>query len=111
MKKFMEIRRRRFRSDERDRFVELYLRSGVTQAEFARTHQLKLGTLVRWLYRQGKRGRSARPVFQELLLPAGGAAATDVIEMSVGSEITLRCQARSAPEFFAQVIDHLRKPC
>lgn len=107
----MRIGRRRFRSDERDRFVELYLRSGVTQAEFARTHQLKLGTLVRWLYRQGKGGRSVRPIFQELLLPAGEAAATDVIEMSVGSEVTLRFKARIAPEFIAQVIDHLRKPC
>ena len=106
----MAIRRRRFSSEERDRFVELYLRGGVTQGEFARTHQLKLGTLARWLYRRGKRGRSARPVFQELLLPAGGAAATDVIEMSVGSEITLRFKARIAPEFIAQLIEHLRKP-
>ena len=111
MKKFMGIRRRRFRSEERDRFVELYLRSGVTQAEFVRTHQLKLGTLVRWLYRQGKAGLSARPVFQELRLPAGGAAATDVIEKRVGSELTLRFKARGAPEFIAQVIDQLRKPC
>lgn len=107
----MENRRRRYSGDERDRFVELYLGSGVTQEEFARRHQLKVGTLVRWLYRQGKRRHTARPVFQELLLPGGGAAATDVIEMSVGSEITLRFKARIAPEFIAQVIDHLRKPC
>ena len=107
----MGIRRRRYSGDERDRFVELYLGSGVTQEEFARTHQLKLGTLVGWLYRHGKRGGSARPVFQELLLPAGGASATDVIEMSVGWEITLRFKARIAPEFIAQVIEHLRKPC
>ncbi len=59
MKKFMGIRRRRFSGDDRDRFVELYVRSGVTQGEFARTH----------------------------------------------------LKARIAPEFIAQVLDHLRKPC
>ena len=110
MKKFMEARRRKYSADERDHFVELYRQSGVTQGEFARTHQLKLGTLVRWLYRQGKPGHSARPVFQELLLPARAAAAVDWIEISIGPEITVRLRATTPPEWITRFIERLRKP-
>ena len=45
--------RRTFTGDERADWVSRVRSSGLTQAEFAREHGLKLGTLQRWLYGRG----------------------------------------------------------
>lgn len=106
----MKARRRRFSAEERDQFVELYRKSDLTQVEFARTHQLKLGTLLRWIYRRDKPRRSARPTFQELVIPAGAAVTVDWMEISIGPEITVRMKAMTPPEWIARFIQQLRKP-
>ena len=74
--------RRNYTVAEREGFVRLYRQGGVTQKEFARTHRLKLGTLLRWLYRRpAPKGRPA-PLFKEIMLSPPAAAAG--IEIGVG---------------------------
>src|SRR5579875_731194 len=45
--------RRHFTAEERENWVLRFRSSGLTQPQFAREHDLKLGTLQRWLYGRG----------------------------------------------------------
>lgn len=103
--------RRKYTVAERDGFVRLYQQGGVTQKQFARTHRLKLGTLLRWLYRrpppQGPPGR----LFQEIVLPVPAPAAAAGIEIGVGRDITVRLGTAATPEFIAQLVRNLHRAC
>lgn len=103
--------RRKFTVTERDGFVRLYRQSGVTQAQFARTHRLKLGTLLRWLYRRPNPTRPVAAVFKEILLPPQATTAPDRIEIGVGRDITVRLGSAATPEFIAQLVRNLHRPC
>ena len=43
-------RRPHFTAEERESWISRFRSSGLTQPQFARAHDLKLGTLQRWLY-------------------------------------------------------------
>lgn len=101
--------RRRYSAAQRRNFVRLYRKSGLSQSEFARTHDLKPPTLHQWLHRAKPQPTSSGPVFQEMPLPSPLVA--PVLEITVGPEITLRLRAQVSPEFIAQIVQHLRRPC
>ena len=103
--------RRKFTVAERDGFVRLYRQSGVTQTQFARTHRLKLGTLLRWLYRRPNPPRPVSALFKEILLPPQATTAADWIEIGVGRDITVRLGSAATPEFIAQLVRNLHRPC
>ena len=68
--------RRRYSRDERRKWVARFRKSPLTQADFAREHDLKLGTLRRWLYRSSNGSAAREPVFKEVPLPEGWLRAT-----------------------------------
>lgn len=70
-------RRRRWSSaEERERWIEAWEQSGLTQAEFAEGNGLSVSTLRNWV-RSGRRKADMLPAFREisvgdLLKPSGG---------------------------------------
>ena len=101
--------RRHYTAAQRRKLVRLYRKSELSQSEFARTHGLKPPTLHQWLHRTNARSTPSRPIFQEVPLPSPLVA--PALEITVGPEITLRLRAQVSPEFVAQIVQHLRRPC
>ena len=109
MENIKTIVRRRYTSEQRSQFVELYRGSELTLSEFARREDLKLCTLSQWVQRAKQATRTPSVVFKEMGLPSP--LLSPALEMTIGPEITLRLGAHSTPEFIAQVIRELRRPC
>jgi hypothetical protein len=107
-----DVVRRRFSAKDRRKFLARWRRSQQTQREFARQCGLKLTTFRQWLYRtkQPKAG-GRRVAFQEMTNAAPLWAPGPTVEIAVGPEITLRLNGTREPEFIAQLIHHLRRPC
>jgi|GEM_PF-3541712 len=102
--------RRRYTAEQRDEFVRLYRQCDLTQADFARQQNLRLCTLSRWIHQRAKQAaRSPGMVFEGVELPTRLLA--PAVEIIVGADISLRLGAQSSPEFIAQVIRQLRRPC
>lgn len=111
MGKARSISRHPYSAAERERLVERYRQSQLTQAQFAQEHGLKLSALRQWLYRPNPPTAAPGRVFQEVLLAPPPLAPTWTAEVAVGEDLTLRFGSQSSPEFIAQVIDQLRRPC
>ena len=71
MEKCKRIARQRYTAQARQEFVALFKKSGLTQSEFARQHDLKLCTLHQWLHRAKKPTKSPGGGFKGVFLPAG----------------------------------------
>ena len=97
---------RRASADERSRLVSLFRASGLSQADFARRHGLKLGTFRQWLYRKDSKSKTL-PQFQEFpaasLLPSSWAA-----EIVLGSGPVLRLNGPASADWVASVLAALR---
>lgn len=109
MENSRRLPRRKFTPAERQRLVALYRTSTLTQAQFAREHDLRLYTFQQWLYR--KRARPKRPVFKELLLPAASPGASWSAEISLGADITVRLGSVADAKLIAEVVKRLRRSC
>ena len=95
--------------------LTLYRRSGLSASVFVREHDLNLSTLYQWMHRvkpaaRPSVGRSV-PIFKEVLLSASPLIPIWAAEIAVGNELTLRLGSQASPEFIAQVIHQLRRPC
>ena len=101
--------RRRFTADERAHFVALYHQSGLTQNAFARQHGIKLGTLQQWLCRLKTQPASARPRFQELIVPP--TSSPWAAEIRLSPEITIQLGSQATGQLIAQLLGSLRRPC
>ena len=100
-------KRRRASAEERSRVVCLFRESGLTQAQFAQQHGIKLHTLQRWIYRPGPK-RPSKIRFQEL--PATSfLSASWAAEVIPGTDATLRFSADARPEFIGLLIEKLRR--
>ena len=104
-------RRRRYTLAQRQEFLALYRRSGLSASVFVREHDLKVSTLYQWLHRVKPAPRTSVPRFQEVLLSAPPLIPAWAAEIAVGHELTLRLGSQFSPEFIAQVIQELRRPC
>ena len=102
---------RRYSAAERRTWVTRYHKSSLTQGEFARRHKLNLGTFRGWLYRSAKASVDQRPLFQELVLPETLVRTPPVVEIAVGSEVTIRLGVRPSAKFLGQLVRHLRPSC
>lgn len=112
MKVDQRIPRRRYTAAERREFVSRYHRSGLTQSEFARQHQLKICTLHQWLHRANKPANPVpEPLFKELLLPPPTPATNWAAEILLGPELTLRLGPQFSPQLITQLIHQLRHSC
>lgn len=105
------IRRRRYSLAQRQEFVTLYHQGQLSLSEFARRHDLKLSTLHQWIHHKKVLRSRARPIFKEVLLSAPALTASWAVELTVGTDLTLRLGAQTHPEFIAQLVQHLRRPC
>jgi transposase-like protein len=103
MENQLSVRRQRYTPQQRNDFVVQFRKSGLTQAEFARRHDLKLCTLQQWLHLSLKPAKPSG--FKELFLPVAA------LELCVGHDITLKLGSSVSPEFVAQLIQQLRSPC
>ena len=59
--------RQRVSAEERNRILDLFRQSGLTQAAFAEQQRIKLTTLQHWIYKSSPRPRTAKK-FQEVPL-------------------------------------------
>jgi transposase-like protein len=110
----IKTRRARYSAAERRRLVAAWQNGGQTQAAFAQEHQIRVGTLRRWLYR-GKRPQAGlgRVAFREVTHPGQALElmVPPVVEIAVGPEITVRLKGACDPEVVAQLVERLRRPC
>ena len=105
-------RRRRYTAAQRQEYLDLYCRSGLSAPVFARNHDLNITTLYQWLHRVKKAGhRPAVPLFTEVLLSAPPPIPVWTAEIAVGNELTLRLGSQASAEFIAQLLQQLRRPC
>jgi transposase-like protein len=109
MKDLSSRSRRRFAAEERAHLVALYHQSGLTQNAFARQHGIKLGTLQQWLCRLKPQPASARPRFQELIVPLSSSQWAAQIRLS--QEITIQLDAQATGQLISQLLGSLRRPC
>lgn len=109
MENIKPIPRRRYSSTQRRDLVRLHGESGLTLTQFARQHDLKLCTFSQWVKRAKGATRAPRVEFKEMGLPRP--FLSHALEIAVGLDITLRLGTHSSPEFIAQVIQQLRRPC
>ncbi len=132
--------RRHFTAEERENWVLRFRSSGLTQPQFAREHDLKLGTLQRWLYGRGahaapmgkpsasgdhshrigrkavvirrKPRRAPSPTFQEVKLPPlDSASAGWVAEVAWPSGVTVRFGAGAEAAWIGAVLEAVRQAC
>ena len=112
MKPDQRIPRHRYTAAERREFVSLYRKSGLTQSEFARQHQLNICTLHQWIHRANKLTTPApEPLFKEVLLPPPPPTPGWAAEIIVGNDLTLRLGSQFSPQLIIQVIRQLRRSC
>ncbi len=112
MKPDQRIPRHRYTAAERGEFVSLYRKSGLTQSEFARQHQLKICTFHQWIHRANALNAPAcKPLFHEVLLAPTPPTAVWAAEIVVGNEFTLRLGSPLSPQLITRVIDRLRRSC
>ena len=133
-------RRPHFTAEEREGWISRFRSSGMTQPRFAREHDLKLGTLQRWLYGRGspsasmrkpfapgdrshpidrttvvihqKPRHAPRPTFQEVKLPPlGPASAGWAAEISWPSGVTVRFGAGAEAAWIGAVLGAVRQAC
>lgn len=103
---------RRFTPNERAELVRRFKQRTETAAEFARSHQVALCTLHRWIQQGGrlkKKARGSRPVFQELPMVAGMATWTTELRLTDGT--LLRWNPGTDVAALTDVLNHLRPPC
>lgn len=108
MEQSTQTARRRFSAEERANYIELYRQSGLTQRAFAKQQGLNLGTFHQWLHRTKADPRERAVGFKEIVLP--GASAGWSVEVVLGQEV-IRLGACASPEFIAQLVKSLRRPC
>ncbi|HSR54541.1 MAG TPA: hypothetical protein VLV83_27255 [Acidobacteriota bacterium] len=100
--------RRIVKTQERERLIEEYKSSGLTQKAFCRREAINLHTFVTWLSKHrgknGKQGRGTRTTFREVQLPAVARKA-GVMEVQLpGGEIVRGAD----PETLAKLVGLLR---
>ena len=111
MERSKRIGRRHYTVQARQEFVALFGKSGLTQTEFARQHDLKLCTLHQWLHRARGPTKGSGGGFKEVFLPAGLPPVGPEVEIAIGPEITLRLRGFVSPDFIGQVLQQVRQVC
>lgn len=111
MEKSKRIGRRHYTAKARQEFVALFERSGLTQTEFARQHELKLCTFHQWLQRAKEPTKAPGGGFKEVFLPEGFPPVAPAVEIAIGTEITLRLRGPVSPDFIGQIVQQVRRVC
>lgn len=105
------IRRKRYTAAQRDDYLTRFGRDGVSAAEFCAEHNINVSTLYQWIRRAKPTRSDSSPLFQEVSLSVPPLLSVWMAEIVVGQEFLLRLGAQASPEFIAQVIHQLRRPC
>ena len=101
--------RRVARSEERERLLGLYDRSGLTQERFCEEHGVNVHTFVAWLgkRRNGAGAKAVKPVkFQELVLT--GPTSNEMMEVVLPDGTILRS---GNAKLVVEVLKELRGLC
>jgi len=100
-----------FTADERAQWVSRYRSSGLTQAQFAQQHGLKLTTLQWWIYGGHRKQQHSANGFREIavspLWPAGAWAA----ELTWPSGMTVRLGAQAEAAWIEALLKMVRQEC
>lgn len=102
-------------AEERAQWISRFRSSGLTQVEFAQRNGLKVKTLQRWLYRQGRSQAPERKhpptTFREVtvspLLTGGGWAA----EIRLPEGVVVRIAASAPPLWMTSLLKVVRQAC
>ena len=100
-----------FTPNERAQWVSRYRSSGLTQAQFAQQHGLKLTTLQWWIYGGRRKQQHSANGFREIavspLWPAGAWAA----ELTWPSGMTVRLGAQAEAAWIEALLKMVRQEC
>lgn len=102
--------RRRYTAEEKKQFLALYCKSGLTQVEFAREHDLKVCTFQQWLPLRKSPTKSPGPLFKELVLSPQINTPAWSTEILLSDELTIRFGANVSVTFMAELVNTLRRP-
>ena len=101
--------------------VERWQRSGATQSQYCREHDLSIAAFHWWRRKltsrhpevEPQRGAPTEPAttFTEIRLPEGGAAAAYACEILLPDRTHLRLQKDFDPEAIAVLVSRLRVSC
>ena len=99
-------RRQRVSAEERNRILDTFRKSGLTQAAFAEQQGIKITTFQQWLYKSSRRPRGTK-TFQEVplhsFLPPAWAA-----EVVLTSGVTLRFNSSADPQWIHSLFPALQ---
>jgi transposase-like protein len=99
---------------EREQILTAFARSGQTPADFARDHEICLGTFHKWLYPRKagsrKRGAQAGDTLAAVRLTGGIAVGHDV-EVRLRSGLCLAIPMAAGATAIADLIHQLDRPC
>ena len=103
-------RRRRYSLQEKADYLERFLQSGLSMAEFCRQTQLASSCLQRWLkllepsQPQEVCSKESPPLFQELPLPRPMAKTSWSVELSRANGTVLRLAQPLSPQLLEQLL-------
>jgi transposase-like protein len=100
-----------FTPDERAEWVSRYRSSGLTQAQFAQQHGLKLTTLQWWIYGPRRKQPHSATGFREIAVSPLWPAAAWAAELTWPSGVTVRLGAQAEPAWIEALLKMVRPEC
>jgi len=106
-------RRRHFSAAERGEWISLYHSSRLPARQFAQQHDLKLGTIYRWLRQERQPSGPDREAsaFQEVHLPCFLPTRAWVAEITLPEGVVVRLSAAAPPAWVKLLLQTLRPAC
>ena len=107
-------RRSSWTQQEREQLVAKYQASGLTQREFARQHDVKLGTFHQWIYRPRSPQRTAKrrqAAFQEVSLTQVALLNSWAAELQLPRGVALRLNCHASAEWIGALVQKLGQIC
>jgi hypothetical protein len=100
-----------FTPDERAQWVSRYRSSGLTQAQFAQQHGLKLSTLQWWIYGPRRKSQDSATGFREIAVSPLWPNSAWAAELTWPSGMTVRLSARAGTTWIEALLKAVRQEC
>ena len=106
-----KLRRPVFTPEERAQWISRFRSSGLTQAQFAQQHDLKLTTLQRWIYGRGPKQKRRTAAFREVAVSPVWSGGVWAAEVTWPSGVTVRLGARAEAPWIEALLEAVRQGC
>jgi transposase-like protein len=100
-----------FSPEEREQWVSRYRSSGLTQAQFAQQHGLKLTTLQWWIYGGRQKQQHSATEFREIEVSPLLSNAVWAAEVNWPGGVTVRLGTRAEAAWIEALLKAVRQRC